>query len=336
MRRPRILVPIRSIYQNTLLPEAVLKKLAEFAEIELVVDPAELSREKYIALYEDKEAVLTTWNTPLIDKDVLDRAKKLKIISHAGGEVRPFLTPDFFLLRPDVVLCNASNVMAKPVAEHTLCVALACLRSLFHFKEWVREDENWWDYDHKKNRSLLEKKVGIVGLGQIAWEFIHLLLPFNVELHVFSRHLSQQDAQAEGLIKSTLEEIFSTCDVITISAASTPQNRHMVSAELLSMIKPGAVLINNGRGMLIDEPALIRELETGRFTAALDVTDPEPPVYDNKLRNMENVLLTPHIGGPVPEQRIWMSIEAVANLKAFFEGKKVRGIVDEKRFSYMA
>jgi phosphoglycerate dehydrogenase-like enzyme len=334
--RPRILIPVRSIYREDLLPEQVISTLEEFAEIEIAIDPAELSRDEYARLFANKDAVLSTWNTPLIDKQVLEQANELKIISHVGGEVRPFISPELFSLKPDLVLCNASNVMAKPVAEHILCVILACLRNLFHFRQWVKEDENWWEYDKSKNVSLLEKKVGIVGLGQIAREFIGLVRPFDVELWVFSRHLTDQQAAEDGLRKSSLEEIFSSCEVITITAASVSGNRHMIDAGLLAMIKPHAVLVNNARGMLIDEAALIRELETGRFTAAIDVTDPEPPAADSRLRQLDNVLLTPHIGGPTPGQRIWMVNEAVDNLMAFFQQRPVRGIIDKKRFSYMA
>ena len=334
--RPRILALVRELYRSYLFPDWIVKKLAEFAEMEIVVDPAKLSRDEYAALFAGREGVLTTWNTPLIDGRVLEKAGDLKIISHAGGEMRAFISPQVFDLRPDLIVCNASRVMAKPVAEHTLCVILACLRSLFHLREWVKEDENWWDYDKSKNVSLLQKKVGIIGLGQIAREFIKLVRPFDVELWVYSSHLSAEEAAREGLRKSTLEEIFSTCEVITLSAANTPENRHLINRDLLRRIKPGAVFVNNARGAIVDEEALIEELETGRFTAAIDVTDPEPPVCDNKLRRLPNVLLTPHIGGPTPEQRIWMMIEAVENLRAFFSGAKVRGLIDSKRFSYMA
>jgi len=334
--RPRVLIPVRSIYRDYLLSPPIVESLEQFADLEIVVDPAGLESKQYARLYAGRDAVLTTWNTPLIGREVLERATELKIISHAGGEVRPFISPELFDIRPDLILCNASNVMARPVAEHSLCVTLALLRSLFHFKEWVREDENWWEYDPAKNVSLLEKKVGIVGLGQIAREFIRLLGLFDTEILVYSQHLDPEKARQEGLVKSSLEEIFSTCDVISINAASIPANRHMIDARLLKMIKPGAVLVNNGRGMLIDEPALIAELETGRFSAAIDVTEEEPPAAGNKLRFLPNVLLTPHIGGPVPAQRIWMMQEAVANLKAYFEGKPVRGVVDKQRFLYMA
>ncbi|MEA1996477.1 MAG: NAD(P)-dependent oxidoreductase, partial [Gemmatimonadota bacterium] len=145
-----------------------------------------------------------------------------------------------------------------------------------------------------------------------------------------------EDARKEGLTKAALDEIFSTCDVIVLSAANTPENRHMVNRELLRKIKKGGVLVNIARGALVDEKALIGELETGRFMAAIDVTDPEPPTAENKLRDMPNVLLTPHMAGPTPEQQIWMVEEAVDNLEAFFSGKPVRGEINERRFKFMA
>lgn len=107
-------------------------------------------------------------------------------------------------------------------------------------------------------------------------------------------------------------------------------------AKELQMIKPGAAFVNIARGALVDEQALIEELETGRFMAAIDVTDPEPPSAENKLRKLHNVLLTPHIAGPTPEQRIWMMEEAVENLETFFKGGQVRGLIDLKRYRYMA
>ena len=333
---PKVLIPVRSTFKDWLLPERIIRELEELFEVEVVVDPAELSKEKYVELYRGRDAVLTTWNTPFMDREVIAAMDRVKVISHCGGEVRPFLGPEIFELRPDLVICNASNVMAKPVAEHTLTVALCLLRGLFHFREWVRHDENWWESDPDKNVSLLQKKVGVVGLGQIAWEFIKLVRPFDVELLVYSSHLSEEEARRENLTRASLEEIFSTCDVITLTAAAVKKNRHMINRGLLERIKPGAVLVNNARGMLIDEQALVDELRTGRFSAAIDVTDPEPPAADSPLRNLPNVLLTPHTGGPVPHQRHWMMEEAVYNLKAFFTGGQVRGIIDRKRFSYMA
>jgi len=334
--RPKILLLIKEMYRRDFLPSWLWDRLCSLGEVELVVDPQELSAGEFAELFAGRDAVITSWDMPLFERAVLERADSLKLISHAGGEMRFFLPEEIFNLKPEVVICHAAGVMALPVAEHTLCVALACLRNLFHFRQWVANSENWWDYDPAKNRSLLGKKVGIVGLGAIAREFIKLVRPFGVELLVYSKHLSREKAAEQGLVKAGLEEIFSKCEVITLSAANTPENRHLVNRELLRKIKPGAVFVNNARGAIVDEEALIEELETGRFMAAVDVTDPEPPSADNKLRSLPNVLLTPHIGGPVPEQRYWLMQEAVANLEAFFAGRPVSGLITRERYHYMA
>ena len=334
--KPEILLLIKKIYRDYFLPDWLWDRLCSLGKVKLVIDPKELSADKFAGLFAGKDAVITSWDMPPINRAVLERANRLKIISHAGGEMRYFLSEEIFDLKPEVVVCHAADMMALPVAEHTLCVVLACLRSLFHFRQWVSGTENWWDYDPAKNRSLVGKKVGVIGLGQIGREFIKLARPFNVEFLVYSKHLSEEKAAEQGLVKTGLEEIFSACDVITLSAANTPENRHLINRNLLKRIKPGAVFVNNARGAIVDEQALIEELETGRFMAAVDVTDPEPPEADNQLRSLTNVLLTPHIGGPVPEQRYWLMEEAVANLKAFFEGQPVRGIITGERYHYMA
>ena len=96
--------------------------------------------------------------------------------------------------------------MAQPVAEYALTASLACLRHLWYFRHWVSSGDNWELYERDNNLSLLKKKVGVVGLGQIAREFIELARPFKVTFHVFSTHLREEDARKQGLEKSTLDE----------------------------------------------------------------------------------------------------------------------------------
>ena len=334
--RPRVSVVVREKFKDFLLPASIKQHLDSFADFDIIVSDELRSPDKYAASFRGLQGVITSWEIPRMDRQVLEQAKELQIISHAGGMVRFFLDEEIFTLKPGLVICNASNVMAQPVAEYALTASLACLRHLWQFHEWVAEGENWEDYAPEMNVSLLRKKVGVIGMGQIAWEFVKLARPFNVKLLVFSKHLGEEEAAKKGLVKSTLEEIFSSCDVIVLSAANTPENRHMVNRSFLKMIKPGAVFVNIARGALVDEKALIEELETGRFMAAIDVTDPEPPSAENKLRKLHNVLLTPHIAGPTPGQRIWMMEEAVENLETFFKGDKVKGLIDLKRYMHMA
>ncbi|OGG01055.1 MAG: hypothetical protein A3F83_16830 [Candidatus Glassbacteria bacterium RIFCSPLOWO2_12_FULL_58_11] len=334
--KPRVAVVVREKFKDFLLPARITEHLGNFADYQVVNCDLKNSPAELAASFAGMDGAITSWEIPRLDRPVLDKCDRLKIISHAGGMVRYFLDEEVYVLKPGIVICNASNVMAQPVAEFALTAALACLRHLWFFREWVAGSERWEEYEPEKNVSLLRKKVGLVGLGQIAREFIKLVRPFNVELHVFSNHLDEQECAREGFIKTDLSGIFSSCDVIVLSAANTPENRHMIRREHLRSIKEGGVLVNIARGALVDEQALIEELRSGRFLAALDVTDPEPPAADNPLRDMPNVLLTPHIAGPTPGQRIWMMEEAVRNLEAFFNGQPVNGLIDLKRFRYMA
>ena len=96
------------------------------------------------------------------------------------------------------------------------------------------------------------------------------------------------------------------------------------------------MFVNNARGRLVDEKALIEELKTGRFNAVIDVTEEEPPAADNALRTLPNVYLFPHIGGPTPDQWYWMMSGAVDNVERFFKGEEVRSIIDRNRYNYMA
>lgn len=334
--KPVIMLPILSKFKNDLLPDWIVEKFSGFFDLRVVTDPQNLSGAEYDSLLGDCDGFVSTWEIPALNPTALKNAERLKIIAHGGGQVRFFLPEDVFDLRPDLRICNASNVMARPVAEHTLLMSIALLRNICFISRWAAGNEDWQAYPREKNVSLLNKKVGIVGLGQIAGEFIELARPFKVEFLVYSSHLSEQVAIRLGLKKSSLEEIFSTCDVITISAANTPANRHMINRDLLRLIRPGAVLVNNARGALIDEQALIEELESGRFSAAIDVTDPEPPPMDNRLRTLPNVYLTPHSAGPTPDQWPWMTNEALEIAKACFEGRPVWNAIDRQRFSYMA
>ncbi len=334
--KPKVLVLVQSKFRDYLLPERITGRLGEFADYEILADPGSLPQAEFAGRFPGVRGLLTSWEIRPLDQQALTGAVELEIIAHAGGMVRYFLPAEAFEWRPGLTVCNASGVMAQPVAEYALTSALACLRHLWFFRDWVRGSDRWEAYPDRMNVSLLRKKVGVVGLGQIAREFIALARPFRVELLVHSSHLSREEAAREGLVKAPLEEIFSSCDVILLSAANTPQNRQMVDRELLRRIKPGAVFVNIARGALVDEAALIEELATGRFMAAIDVTDPEPPLTANPLRDMPNVLLTPHIAGPTPEQRIWMMEEAVENLERFFRGRPVSGLVDSDRYRYMA
>jgi phosphoglycerate dehydrogenase-like enzyme len=140
-----------------------------------------------------------------------------------------------------------------------------------------------------------------------------------------------------GARAATLEEILTTCRVISLHAASLPATRHLLDGKRLRLIPDGAVLINTARGALIDTDALVAELKTGRFTAALDVFDPDEPLPpEHPLRDLPNVILTPHIAGPV-RGRYWeMGRHCVENVALALSGETPSGAITAEQIDWIA
>lgn len=188
-----------------------------------------------------------------------------------------------------VTLCNAGRLHDTSTAELAVTLMLASLRGL---PDFVRgQDARQWR--HAQHRSLADTTVLIVGYGGIGAAVERRLTGFEVAevLRVARR---PRDGVA-GL--DTLPELLPRADVVVLSVPLTEQTRHLVDAAFLARMRDGALLVNVARGGVVDTDALLAEVTTGRLTAALDVTDPEPPPADHPLWSTPGVLLTPHVGG---------------------------------------
>jgi phosphoglycerate dehydrogenase-like enzyme len=245
--------------------------------------------------------------------------------------------PPSELFRRGVKLTCATETMSRYVAEHTLGLAIGCLRRMAMFREEMKGTDLWWGTFHDPEPdTLIEQRVGLVGLGSISWEFVRLLKPFGCELWAYSKHADPARVAAEGIKLVELDDLLANCKVICLFAAVRPDTIKMISRERLKLIQDNAVIVNTARGALIDEAALLEELQTGRFTVGLDVTEPEPPAADSPLRNLPNVLLAPHVGGPVPSRYWDMAAFAVEEVRRFFAGEPLKAEVTEKRLEGMA
>ncbi len=337
MRKPTVLVVPSGKLQEQLFPAAVRDRLAHFADP--VYNETECRSPGELAeLLPGCRAAITGWGTPKLTPGVLDAADRLAIIAHAAGSVH-FLLPDppseFF--RRGLHITSATGIMSRYVAELSLCLAIACLRRVSRFREDMKGSDLWWGtYSDLNPETLIEQRVGLVGLGSISWELLRLLEPFHCEVWACSRHVDPEAAAARGVTLVPLEELLANCPVIFLLAAVRPDTRKMIDRARLKLIPDGAVLINTARGALVDEEALIEELRAGRLWAGLDVTDPEPPVPDSPLRTLPNVLLTPHVGGPVPSRYWEMAAFVVEELGRFFRGDPMQAEITGKRLEGMA
>ncbi|MFE9809482.1 2-hydroxyacid dehydrogenase [Streptomyces sp. NPDC005227] len=202
--------------------------------------------------------------------------------------------PSLKSLRPGVVLCNARGVHEASTAELTLTLILASLRGV---PDFVRgQDAEEWRSGFRP--SLADKSVLIVGYGSIGSAIEDRLAPF--ELARVARVARSARTTERGPVRplTELPSLLPESDVVVLSTPLTESTRGLVNADFLSRMKDGALLVNVARGPVVDTKALLAELESGRITAALDVTDPEPLPPGHPLWHAPGVLISPHVGGP--------------------------------------
>ena len=187
-----------------------------------------------------------------------------------------------------ITLCNATGVHNDSTAELTVALTLSSLRGI---PDFVRNQEiGVWD--HKRNPSLSDKTVGIIGYGSIGKSLDHLLANFPVNIRRFAR-TAREGVHALHELNTYLPQL----DVIILLIPLNSDTEKLFDATRLKLMKDGALLVNVARGGIVDTDALVQELQSGRISAALDVTDPEPLPLDHPLWKLKNCLISPHVGG---------------------------------------
>ncbi|MFE1799098.1 2-hydroxyacid dehydrogenase [Streptomyces sp. NPDC059517] len=202
--------------------------------------------------------------------------------------------PGLELLPGGVRLCNARGVHDASTAELTLTLILASLRGI---PDFVRgQDSEEWRSGFRP--ALADKSVLIVGYGAVGSAIEDRLAPFELARVARVARSARETARGPVHPISALRELLPEADVVVLITPLTEQTKGLAGADFLARMKDGALLVNVGRGGVVDTGALLAELESGRLRAALDVTDPEPLPPGHLLWHAPNVLISPHVGGP--------------------------------------
>jgi len=264
------------------------------------------------------DVLVTTWHSPFLVREMLGEEPRVRLIAHCGGEVKSRVAEEIFAF---VTVTNAADPMARGVAEMALALTLSLVRRIPEYATEMRGGVIRTNEYVSQGETLCGRRVGIIGFGRIGRALVKLLQPLGVEMLV-SDPYAQRDAVTEsGATLVQLDELVSSCSVVILCAALTPETRGMFDERRLSLLPDGAYLINVARGGLIEMEALLQELRQGRITAALDVTDPlEPLPADHELRRLPNVTLTPHIAAGGIEMRREMGAVAVEEVVRFANG----------------
>lgn len=248
-----------------------------------------------------------------LTRELIDGADSLEGVGVVGGAVR--MAEPEYLLEKGITLFNAGWAMAESVAEFTVAMMLCGMRDIPHMIEVMRTD-GWGRA--RSPRDLGGRRVGLVGFGGIGRRVAELLVPFRCEVKAFDPHASFAGVD---VAQTDLEELVSTSEILSIHAGMTDDTRGMIGREQLATMPDDALLVNTARAGIVDEDALVAELETGRIRAALNVFWKEPLADDHPLRGMDNVILTPHGGGLTHDRRVRQSRSLVEDLKRVCAGK---------------
>jgi len=193
----------------------------------------------------------------------------------------------------------------------------------------MRTKGKWKKGRHPDTLSLFGRRVGLHGLGAISRELVRLLEPFDVQLSAYSPSVPDETYKKLNVRRcDTLEDLFSTADVLVELAPGKPANHHLVGDKLLELLPPQAVFVNLGRGMVVDREALVRASRERGLHIGLDVYETEPLPVDSPFRGLDNITLLPHLGGPTPDRRRDCGELALQNLQAYLDGSELTNLID--------
>ncbi len=269
----------------------------------------------------------------LVDAENFHLARRLRWIHVSAAGVGSLLFPA--LAESDVVLTNGRGLHAVSMAEHALGLMLAFARKLHLARDLQRERR--WDQvglwtEPPPFGQLAGGTLGLVGLGAVGSALAERAAALGMHVIAVRPHPAPDPRPAHeqwGL--GRLSELLERADWVALAAPHTDATRGLIGAAELARMRPGAVLVNLGRGALVDEPALVAALRAGRIAgAALDVVRGEPLATDSPLWDLPNVILTPHVSGLGP--LYWeRAVEQFAgNLERFLAGRPLLNVVDKR------
>lgn len=297
----RIFISTSSFGSFDLKPLELLK--AHDINFELNSLKKTLTEEEVIGFTKEKDGLIAGVE-PLTER-VFKECKKLKVISRVGVGLD---NVDIAAAgKKGIKVFNTPNGPTEAVAELTLGLIINLLRPIINSDVKIRK--GIWQ---KEMGSLLyEKNVGIVGFGKIGKKVAEILKVFNCKIFVYDPFVTPTDNRFTFV--KNLEELLNNSDIVSLHLPYSKEKHHMINKKMLELMRPNAILINTSRGGLVDEDALYEHLMKKKIAgAAFDTFEMEP--YTGKLCQLNNVILTPHIGSYAKESRIQMEMDAVKNL----------------------
>jgi glyoxylate reductase len=322
MRKPRVFV-------SRHLPGGALEYLAKSAEVEIWPDELPPSPEELSKRAVGCDALLTLL-TDRIDGSLLKAAPGLLVVSNMATGFDNIDVPA--ATAADVLVTRTPGVLSETTADLAFALLLAAGRRVVEGDRYVREGR-WktWGPETLLGHDVHGATLGVVGMGGIGTAVARRAAGFGMRIVYTSRTRKPEIERGLAAEFLALDALLEVSDFVTLHAPLTDETRKLINARTLGLMKPTAVLVNTGRGGLVDEGALYEALCAGVIAAAAaDVTDPEPMSLSNPLLTLPNFIVTPHIASASVATRSRMAMLAAGNLAAALRGDVPEHAVNPK------
>lgn len=275
-----------------------------------VVDLTGLPKDELSNHVRDLDAIIVRSATK-VRKEMIDAAEKLKAIGRAGVGLDNIDVE--YAKSKGIKVINTPGATSISVAELTIGLILAVMRKIAYADREMRNGA--WPKKKCKGIEMYGKTLGIIGIGRIGREVAKRATAFGMKVIYYDVYRPDESTEKELAIEfRELDALVSEADVITLHLPLTPETKHLINKERIEMMKDGAIIINAARGGIVDENALYEALKSGKlYGAALDVYENEP-LKESKLFEIDNIVLTPHIGAQAKEGQTRAGIEVAKKI----------------------
>ena len=234
---------------------------------------------------------------PSLDKNILSKAKKLKAIINVESNFMDNMDYDY-CFKNGIHVIATSPVFSKPVAEMALGMTLSLLRNIHNaHSDFIKAQEKYGLESNLQASLLSEKKIGLLGFGDLAKSLYPLLLPFTKDINVYDPWIPQKKIKQLGFKSMSLNEMFKNCEIIYVLAAVTTKNKNLIDKKLLNKMRSNSLFILMSRAAVVNFKDLIKRVKKGDIFVATDVFPEEPVTKKDPIRKVKNILFSAHRAG---------------------------------------
>ncbi len=303
------------------LPASVELRMKELFNVRLNGDDKVFTKEDLIAAVKEAHVLVTTVTDEISGGVLSKAAPDLKMIANYGVGVDHI---DLMSARDKrIIITNTPGVLTEDTADMAMLLILGITRRMSEGEKMLRAGK-WkiWSPIGMLGMRLRDKNLGIIGMGRIGQALALRAKIFGLNIHYYNRQQINEDLEKSlcATYWASLDQMITQMNIISLNCSSTPDTHHIMSRRRIGLMQKNAYLINTTRGDVVDEDALIEALEEKTIAGAgLDVYKNEPNI-NPRLLNLDNVLLTPHMGSATDEARIAMGEKVIINVKTFLDG----------------